>query len=263
MVTMRAHPQPRTYANGRYVAGGKRAKGKSPAGRAYDALRYMQMRELGPGERPEDRRFFGAVGEGGSWAAARQIIMEHATARVAYHRLILSPGQEVGDMQEWTHMVMDDLADRLGQELHWVAVVHRNTEHPHVHILIAGGGERDEELYPVVLRREHYTLLRASGDRGAAHLRELGQDRVTGLRRLTSREERQAARAAQEAADTRVRINARPSLADKGRDEQWPAAEDLARSGATEAVRKLARMFRQMGGSGSDPTLEERDGPER
>jgi hypothetical protein len=259
MATVRARSRPRTYANGRYVAGGKRAKGKSPAGQAYDALRYMQMRELGPGERPEDRRFFGAVGEGGSWEAARQIIMDHATSRVAYHRLILSPGQEVADMQEWTRMVMDDLADQLDQELHWVAVVHRNTEHPHVHILIAGGGERDGELRPVVLRREHYTLLRASGDRGAAHLRELGRERVTGLRRLMSREERQAERAVRET----ERINARPSQADKGRDEHRPATEDLARSGTTEAVRRLASMFRQTDGVGSDPTLNEREGPDR
>lgn len=259
MVTVRARSQPRTYANGRYVVGGRRAKGKSPARQAYDALRYMQMRELGPGERPEDRRFFGAVGEGGGWEVARQIIMDHATSRVAYHRLILSPGQEVGDMQEWTRMVMDDLSDRLDQELHWIAVVHRNTEHPHVHILIAGGGERDGVLHPVVLRREHYTLLRASGDRGAAYLRELGRERVTGLRRLMGREERQAERAAREA----EWINARPSEVDKGRDERRPVAEDLVRSGATEAVHKLTRMFRQTGGAGSDPTLDERDGPER
>ena len=262
-----------TVAMGRYVPGGKKGRGKSAAGQAYDALRYMQMRELGENERPEDRRYFGAVGEGGSWQDARGIIMDHATSRVAFHRIIMSPGpgQEVADMHEWTRMVMDDLADTLGQELHWVAVVHRNTEHAHAHVLLAGGGERGGDLggalEPVVLRRAHYEALRHAGDRSAAHLRDLGRAQVRGMHQILTREERRAERVAREA----ERINAPPGGAEKGRagateTTPRPPAADLTWHGGAEAARQLARVFRQSdGGSngGSDPTLDERGGPDR
>ncbi len=278
MVAALARPAARsvrtvTVAMGRYVPGGKKGRGKSAAGQAYDALRYMQMRALGENERPEDRRYFGAVGEGGSWQDARRIIMDHATARVAFHRIIMSPGpgQEVADMREWTRMMMDDLSDKLGQELHWVAVVHRNTEHAHAHVLLAGGGARSGDpagtLEPVVLRRTHYEALRHAGDRSAAHLRELARAQVRGMRQILTREERRAERVAREA----DRINAAAGGAEKGRagaaeTTPRPPTEELARRGAAEAARALARVFRQSSGGndgGSDPTLDERGGPDR
>jgi len=282
MVATPARPAARsggavTVAMGRYVPGGATGRGKSAAGQAYDALRYMQMRALGENERPEDRRYFGAVGEGGSWQDARGIIMDHATARVAFHRIIMSPGpgQEVADMREWTRMVMDELSDTLGQELHWVAVVHRNTEHAHAHVLLAGGGERNGDpggaLEPVVLRRAHYESLRHAGDRSAAHLRDLGHARIHGMRQILTREERRAERVAREAAW----ISAAADGAEKGPDgaekergvaTRRPSTEEVARHGAAEAARQLARVFRQAGGGndgGSDPTLDERGGPDR
>jgi len=277
MVAAPARPAARsartvTVAMGRYVPGGTTGRGKSAGGQAYDALRYMQMRELGENERPEDRRYFGAVGEGGSWQDARRIIMDHATTRVAFHRIIMSPGpgQEVADLREWTRMVMDELSDTLGQELHWVAVVHRNTEHAHAHVLLAGGGARSGDatgtLEPVVLRRTHYESLRQAGDRSAAHLRDLGRAQVHGLHQILTREERRAERVAREAAQDDGRINAAPPPgADKGREEArvQPTAADLARASAAEATRRLADIFRQAGGTTSDPTLDERDGPDR
>ncbi len=227
----------------------------------------MQTRPLGEDERLEDRRYFGAVGEGGSWQDARAVIMDHATDRVAFHRIIMSPGpgQEVADVREWTRMVMDDLSDRLGQELHWVAVVHRNTDHVHTHVLLAGGGERIADpgggLQPVILRRDHYERLRVAGDHSAEHLREVSQERTKGMRRILSREERRAARA-------RETINAPPGRGtEKERVEEAPPERrpvtDLTRVGAVEAMRRLTDLFRQAGGTTSDPTLDERAGPDR
>jgi len=187
----------RTVATGRYVAGGTRGRGKSAIGQAQDALHYMQTRPLDNGERPEDRHFFGPERDGGSWREARTEIMDHATEQVAFHRLILSPGpdQPVADMREWTRMVLDDLADTLGQQLHWVAVIHRNTDHPHAHVLLAGGGERAGELRPVLLYKAQYAVVRASGDRSAGHLRGLEREQATAVHHRIGHEGRQAERA--------------------------------------------------------------------
>jgi len=188
---------PQTVATGRYVAGGTKGRGTSAAGQAQDALHYMQTRPLDNGERPEDRHFFGPERDGGSWREARAEILDHATEQVAFHRLILSPGpdQPVADMREWTRMVLDDLADTLGQQLHWVAVIHRNTDHPHAHVLLAGGGERAGELRPVLLYKAQYAMVRASGDRSATHLRGLEREQATAVHHRIGHEGRQAERA--------------------------------------------------------------------
>ncbi len=155
-----------TVVRHRYVRAGKGVKGK-----LWDALYYMQHRPLGQDEQPSDRRLFTARTEGLSRHEARALLMEHAGRRVAYHRLILSPGVPVEDVQRWTRLVMGDLTRHQGQELHWVAAAHHNTAHPHVHLLLAGTGERlaggSGHALPVLLRPEEYAVLRESGDRHA------------------------------------------------------------------------------------------------
>ena len=153
-----------TLARGRFTAPGKGASGK-----VHDSLHYLQFRPLGADERPEDRALFGPALDWMSWRVGQQEILEHTSRRVLFHRIILSPGpeQEIGDMQGWTRLVMADLGRSLGQELHWVAVVHRNTDNPHVHVLVGGAGERHGVLEPVILRRPDYDLLRQRGDQHA------------------------------------------------------------------------------------------------
>jgi hypothetical protein len=71
---------------------------------------------------------------------------------------------------------MADLSRHLGQDLHWVATVHQNTAHPHVHLLLAGTGERlinDGRSGRILLRHDEYAVLRESGDR---HARELARE---------------------------------------------------------------------------------------
>ena len=162
----------RTVVRHRYVRAGKGVKGK-----IWDALHYMQFRPLGQDEQLGDRRLFTARTERLSGQEARALLMEHADRRVAYHRLILSPGVPVEDVQRWTRLVMADLSRHLGQDLHWVAVAHHNTDHPHAHILLAGTGARlgegDGRPLPVRLHPEEYGVLRESGDR---HAREMARD---------------------------------------------------------------------------------------
>jgi len=214
----------RTVVTGRYVAGGTRGRGTSAAGQAQDALHYMQTRPLGNGERPEDRHFFGPERDGGSWREARAELLDHATEQVAFHRLILSPGpdQPVADLREWTRMVLDDLADTLGQQLHWVAVIHRNTDHPHAHVLLAGGGERAGELRPVLLYKAQYAAVRASGDRSAGHLRGLEREQATAVHHRIGHEEWQAERASARAGRERAGRTGAPGQSTNEREITAP-----------------------------------------
>jgi hypothetical protein len=140
----------------------------------------MQFRPLGPREQPAHRRLFGPGGDGVSWHAAEEELLRHAARRVLFHRIVLSagaPGEEL-DLRRWTRLVMGSLGRQLGMELHWVAAVHGNTDHPHVHVLLAGAGERRGGPEPVLLRSAHYVALREAGDRFADRL--LLQEQVLG-----------------------------------------------------------------------------------
>lgn len=58
--------------------------------------------------------------------------------RAAMHTIILSPGDNKTDLQEYTRESMEALEDRLGHKLDWYAITHQNTDHHHIHVVIAG-----------------------------------------------------------------------------------------------------------------------------
>ncbi len=100
-------------------------------------------------------------------------VMDHTSRSVSYHKIVLSPSDDepIQDWREWTRDVMADLEAEQGKELHWYAVHHTNTEHEHVHVVIAGAGEDFEigqeeavKLYP-----QDYQLLRESGHEHSDH----------------------------------------------------------------------------------------------
>jgi hypothetical protein len=78
------------------------------------------------------------------------------------HELILSPGLNAVDSQEYTRELMRKLEQAKGQELEWMAVPHKNTDHHHVHVLIMG---KDAHGAPVRINRHDYKDLREWGDR--------------------------------------------------------------------------------------------------
>ncbi len=138
---------------------------------ARAALRYYQMRPRGEGERP--RSLFtreGAV----SRAEAYELLDEHQTGRYLAHRLMLSPPIEhcPEDLRALTRHVMGQLERDKGQALHWVAVEHRNTDHPHVHIVLCGGGERSDRCHEVRLNPDDHARIRADGE---GYCRLIGQ----------------------------------------------------------------------------------------
>ena len=130
--------------------------------RAHAALRYYQMRPRGEDEPP--RSLFTAT-EAVSRAEAYRLIDTHQARGYLAHRLMLSPStsERPEDLQALTRYVMREMEKEHGETLHWVAVEHRNTDHPHVHILLRGGRERDGARAEVRLHRADHIRIKEDG----------------------------------------------------------------------------------------------------
>lgn len=126
---------------------------------ARAGLRYYQMRPRGDGEPP--RSLFTASGTV-SRAEAYQLMDAHQGRGYLAHRLMLSPSGEMrpDDLRAFARSVMGELEKRHGRPLHWVAVEHHNTDHPHVHVVLCGGSIGRGE---VRLGREDHARMRADG----------------------------------------------------------------------------------------------------
>jgi hypothetical protein len=74
---------------------------------------------------------------------------------LAAWKLIISPefGEKV-DLGELTRQLMNRIGTDLGTRVEWVAVIHRSTEHPHVHVALHGTDDRA----PLHLGRDYRTL---------------------------------------------------------------------------------------------------------
>jgi hypothetical protein len=118
----------------RYVSYRDRA---APEGRLFDAdgtIGDKERRELTQyvtrSVADETRRY-----REGDWRAGRQR---------AVYRFVLSPADARGlDLREVTRETMKQLGRDAGPgDLRWIAAEHRNTQHPHVHIILAARRER-------------------------------------------------------------------------------------------------------------------------
>jgi len=112
-------------------------------------------------------------------------------------KIIVSP--EFGDrlnLHQYTRELLHRMEHDLGAQLEWVAAVHHNTEHPHVHIALRGV---DEKGIPLRLPREYIRGglreraeeiatealgYRSPADAHEAHRREAVQTRYTPLDRI-------------------------------------------------------------------------------
>jgi len=171
------------YVEGRYVPAGPwaDAKIKSQVQHLKSSFRTGERRE-------EERTLFDAHGTVADVAAARAILTAAIGPKVVFHRLVLSPGRRAGlvrliDLHTCTRLVLMDLGHDLGQRLVWVAAVHRNTDEPHVHVLLAGAAVRtrwphEGKVLGVELRTPQYALLRERGDVRAAEIRQLNGEGV-------------------------------------------------------------------------------------
>jgi len=118
-------------------------------------------------ESRDDRRIFDKEHDVVNRRDAVNDVMDHTSTSVNYHKIVLSPGEDepVQDWREWTRNVMQDLEEAQGKELHWYGVHHQNTDHPHVHVVVAGAGynQETEREDPVKLYTQDYNTLRESG----------------------------------------------------------------------------------------------------
>lgn len=126
-----------------------------------------------------------------SWQASRDELM---------WKLIISP--EFGDradLRQLTRDVMRRVEEDLGKPLEWVAVVHTNTEHPHIHVALRGA---DADGQTIRLSRDYVKRgvreiaeelctrqmgFRTTLDGEQAERREIDQRRVTSLDRAILR----------------------------------------------------------------------------
>ncbi|MDP9372346.1 MAG: relaxase/mobilization nuclease domain-containing protein [Chloroflexota bacterium] len=120
------------------------------AGAAKASIRYIEARPRGA---EEPTRELWTKDSTISRADAYALIDAHHRHSVAAHRLILSPSADTppDDLRRMTREVLGRLEAARGQTLHWVATEHRNTTHPHVHVILAGSGERNDQARAVRL----------------------------------------------------------------------------------------------------------------
>jgi hypothetical protein len=117
-----------------------RAAGKN--GRAAVHLRYIQRD--GTSRDGERGRLYSATQDRTDGDA----FLDRGKDDRHQFRVIISPedGAELGDLSGFTRDLMSKLEGDLGTKLDWVAVNHFNTGHPHVHVIINGRDELDEDL---------------------------------------------------------------------------------------------------------------------
>lgn len=136
-------------------------------------LKYIEHRSRSEGETRESRRIFGKEADHASRRVALADVMAHTSSAVSFHKIVLSPGENepVQDWHAWTREVMADLEEHQGRELHWYAVQHNNTNHPHIHVVLAGGGEHLVTGRPATVKMvpHDYALLRESGRTHSEH----------------------------------------------------------------------------------------------
>lgn len=132
-------------------------------------LKYIEYRSREAGETAESRTLFDEEHDQVSREDAMRDVLSHTTPGVSYHKLMLSPADDepVTDWRQWTREVMADLEEHQDKHLHWYAVHHDNTEHGHVHVVIAGQGEERETDHPTPIglysHRGDFEVLMQSG----------------------------------------------------------------------------------------------------
>ncbi len=109
--------------------------------------RLSQASEVNDGGaiQSEVRALFTAGDTGIARKDARDLLWSNKGPKVNFHRYILSPRASleldtVEELQRWTRDVLEEYGRHLGLDLRWVAAVHGNVWHPHVHVMIAGAG---------------------------------------------------------------------------------------------------------------------------
>lgn len=146
----------------RSVAKHSYIKGASGRARAKAHVNYIQYRRGEDRENDKPREFFSPDREGIQGREVKQDIDNSERAKVVAHKLILSPGLQNIDMQQYTRDVLKDVGREKGLDLDWRAVIHKNTDHDHAHVIVFG---KDKNGREVLFDRDDYKTMREAGDR--------------------------------------------------------------------------------------------------
>jgi len=148
----------------RSVAKGNYIKGRGGIKHALAHVRYLQIR--GGDDRDHaigrKRLFIDAKRDGISGAEVNERIKSMNENHVVCHRMVLSPGIDGVDMNDYTRTIMSELQRSKGQDFDYYATEHKNTEHEHTHVVILG---MDKYGRQVRLNRNDFKTIRETGDR--------------------------------------------------------------------------------------------------
>lgn len=140
-------------------------------------LERERVSQAGGVAQAEVRALFTAGDTGISRKDARDLLWGNKGPKVNFHRYILSPRaslelETVEELQRWTRDVMDAFGQRLGLRLEYVASVHGNVWHPHIHVMIAGASTATDtgKTKGVRIGKADNIALRDIGRRAAARI---------------------------------------------------------------------------------------------
>jgi len=117
--------------------------------RLQEGVYYLERERVADAEggptHCEVRALFTADAMGLTRKDARDLLWDNRGPAINFHRIILSPRASLGldtieELQRWTRDTMAGYSDHLGRPLEYVAAVHTNVNHWHVHVMVAGGG---------------------------------------------------------------------------------------------------------------------------
>lgn len=146
----------RSVVKHRYV------KGASGRNRIKAHVNYIQNRRGEDREERKPREFFSDERDKIQGREVKKDIDEMDRSKVVAHKLILSPGLQNIDMQKYTRDVLKEAGKEKGLDLDWRAVIHRNTDHDHAHVIVYG---KDKNGREVLFDKEDYKNMRDAGDR--------------------------------------------------------------------------------------------------
>ena len=121
----------------------KKSESRYSAKHAKEHLEYLERDEV---QEEQYGRLFGREGE-----LDKEAFNALGNDELDEFRLIIStednPLEHGIDMQEMTREIMEKMEYDTKRTLHWGAVVHTNTEHPHIHVVIRGKDGAGEDLW--------------------------------------------------------------------------------------------------------------------
>lgn len=131
-------------------------------GRAKAHVNYIKFR---PGKDKDEagaRTFFSDKESGLPSQPVLEAIDRQKEHGVLLHKIIVSPGVQNADTQEYVREVMHEMGRQKGLDLEWYAVAHHNTANPHAHVVVMATDKKGRQ---VRLGRSDYAQLKESGDR--------------------------------------------------------------------------------------------------